>query len=67
MVNDSYLTKRGHIWWYKRRYPQHLVDALGPYHRVSLNTRDIVEARKARDRENIQYLDITETAEREAQ
>lgn len=66
MVNDSYLTRRGHVYWYKRRYPQHLVDTLGRYHRASLQTRDIVAARKLRDRENIRYLDKVETAEREA-
>ena len=55
MVNDTYLTKRGHVFWYKRRYPQHLVDTLGAFHRVSLKTRDIVRARKLRDRENVRY------------
>lgn len=64
MTNDSYLIKRGNVYWYKRRYPSHVHASLGQYHRVSLKTRDITVARKRRDLENANFHDAVAQEER---
>ena len=63
MVTDSYLIKRGNVYWYKRRFPSGLIEALGPSHRVSLRTKDINVARKRRDLENGRYHELVEQAQ----
>lgn len=54
---DLYLKKRSDsaIWWYRRNYPKALRAELGATKEVSLQTSDIVEARKRRDRINPVY------------
>lgn len=50
------LIQRRGTWYYNRRVPQHLVEALGrPLIRVSLGTRDKTEAKKRRALKDVEW------------
>ncbi|MEL0586972.1 MAG: DUF6538 domain-containing protein [Candidatus Thiodiazotropha sp. (ex. Lucinoma kazani)] len=63
MVDRKYLTLRGAIYYYKRRYPTHIQGEYGIFFTKSLGTGDIRVARRKRDKMHSKFLSVVEKAE----
>jgi hypothetical protein len=49
MNKDSYIIRRGGVFWFQKRLPKSITNTGSPHYRTSLKTSDIHEARRRRD------------------
>jgi integrase len=63
-VADKYLQYRKGTYYYRRKVPGHLVAKVGkPVIQFSLETKNLTEARKKRDHQNVLYNEVFDQAE----
>ncbi|MBV2122057.1 MAG: tyrosine-type recombinase/integrase, partial [Candidatus Thiodiazotropha sp. (ex Ctena orbiculata)] len=65
MSDMKYMVKRGHTFYYKRKYPVFMQEVYGTFFTKSLKTRDINEARRLRDMMHTEFHREVEEAQDE--
>ena len=65
MSDMKYMVKRGHTFYYKRKYPVFMQEIYGAFFTKSLKTRDINEARRLRDMMHTEFHREVEEAQDE--